>query len=112
MMSVVTVTSELNEPRNQKTYFSHIFNTDSTLNFKPLTKKAIFCGCTVRFVSDLVGHSNDRFSRDAAQLAITLKCLYTAHCMLHVIVCRLSQDQMTFLNLTDVMQLYIKCIMT
>ena len=29
------------------------------LNFKPLT---IFCGCTVRFVSDLVGNPEDQFS--------------------------------------------------
>ena len=33
---------------------------DST-NFKPL---ATICGCTARFVSDLVGNLEDRFSRE------------------------------------------------
>ena len=33
-------------------------------NFKPL---AIFCGCTARFVSDLVENPEDRFSHDEAQ---------------------------------------------
>ena len=33
------------------------------LNFKPLD---IFCGCVARFVSDLVGNPEDRFSHDAA----------------------------------------------
>ena len=37
----------------------------ATQNFKPL---AIFCGCTVRFVSDLVGNSEDRFSHNEAHL--------------------------------------------
>ena len=32
-------------------------------NFKPL---AIFCDCTARFVSDLVGNPEDPFSHDAA----------------------------------------------
>ena len=32
-------------------------------NFKPLT---IFCGCTTRFVSDLVGNLEDRFCFDTA----------------------------------------------
>ena len=35
------------------------------LNFKPL---AIFCGCTARFVSDLVGNPEDRLSHDEAQM--------------------------------------------
>ena len=34
-------------------------------NFKPLV---IFCGCAVRFVSDLAGNPEDRFSCDAAQI--------------------------------------------
>ena len=33
-------------------------------NFKPL---AIFCGCSVWFVSNLVGNPEDRFSRHLAQ---------------------------------------------
>ena len=35
------------------------------LNFKLLS---IFCGCTDRFVSDLVGNHEDRFSRVGAQI--------------------------------------------
>ena len=34
------------------------------LNFKPLS---IFCGCTARFVTDLVRNPEDRFSPDVAQ---------------------------------------------
>ena len=37
--------------------------------FKPL---AIFCGCTARFVSDLFGNPEDRFSCDAAQIMYEL----------------------------------------
>ena len=46
----------------------HIFYSPSTSyipNFKPL---AIFCGCTARFVSDMVGDLGDRFSHGTAQL--------------------------------------------
>ena len=45
--------------------------TDSTIplflksNFKPLS---IFCGCTARFVSDLVGNPEDRFSHNKAHI--------------------------------------------
>ena len=34
----------------------------------PLKRLAIFCGCAARFVSDLVGNPEDRFSHDAAYL--------------------------------------------
>ena len=38
--------------------------TDSTIrNFKPLV---IFCDCTARFVSNLVGNPEDRFSQNEA----------------------------------------------
>ena len=37
-------------------------------NFKSLT---IFCGCTARFVSDLVGNTEDRFSHNEAHLIHT-----------------------------------------
>ena len=33
---------------------------------------AIFCGCLARFVSDLVGTPEDRFSHDAAHFKLTL----------------------------------------
>ena len=35
-------------------------------NFKPL---AIFCSCTVWFVSNMVGNPEDRFSHDEAHIA-------------------------------------------
>ena len=38
-------------------------------NFKLL---AIFCGCTARFVSDLVGNPEDRFSQNEAHLKISI----------------------------------------
>ena len=31
---------------------------------------AVFCGCTARFVSELVENSEDRFSHDASQLFV------------------------------------------
>ena len=46
--------------QRQRLCFCYI---DST-KFKPL---ATFCGCTARFVSDLVGNPEDRFSRDVTQ---------------------------------------------
>ena len=49
-----------NRPKNQQNP-----STSYIRNFKPLT---IFCGCTVRFVWDLVGNSEDRFSHDEAQI--------------------------------------------
>ena len=33
---------------------------------------SLFCGCTARFVSDLVGNPEDRISRDAAQIYFTI----------------------------------------
>ena len=50
--------------------FGHIDSTIYFLNFKPLD---IFCGCTARFVSDLVGNPDDRFRRDAAKMSLVTK---------------------------------------
>ena len=36
--------------------------------YKPLT---IFCGCTARFVSDLVGNPKDRFSHDTTNIFLS-----------------------------------------
>ena len=44
--------------------------------FKPL---AIFCGCAARFLSDLVGNPEDRFSRNAA---------HKLHVSLQRVLCR------------------------
>ena len=46
--------------------------------FKSLT---IFCGCTARFVSDLVGNIKDRISHDVAQLLRFFKS--HAHLLVH-----------------------------
>ena len=37
-----------------------------SLNPKIQAPRAIFCGCTARFVSDLVGNPEDRFSQNEA----------------------------------------------
>ena len=46
--------------------------TDSTIPLLPIEKNfkllAILCGCTARFVSDLVGNPKDRFSHNKAQI--------------------------------------------
>ena len=45
--------------------------TDSTIrNFKPL---GIFCDCTARFMSELVGNPEDRFSQNEAQIGINMR---------------------------------------
>ena len=41
-------------------------NTDSTISLLLKSEISSFCGCTDRFVSDLVGIPEDRFSRVAA----------------------------------------------
>ena len=51
-------------------HYIHVEYSDNSFtsyirNVKPLI---IYCGCTVRFVSDLVGNPEERFSNDAAQL--------------------------------------------
>ena len=43
-------------------------STSTIQNFKPL---AIFCGCTARFVSDLVRNPKGRFSCDTAYISLT-----------------------------------------
>ena len=46
--------------------------TESTIirNFEPL---AIFCGCTARFLSNLVGNPEDRFSHNEAHMMVLIK---------------------------------------
>ena len=56
-----------NRTADQRLCFRYIGSSIPLLpifrNFKHL---AIFCGCTARFVSDLIGDSEDKFSHDAA----------------------------------------------
>ena len=58
-----------NREADQRLCFRYINSTIPLLSkseiFKPL---AIFCGCTARFVSDLVGNPEDRFSHNEAQI--------------------------------------------
>ena len=56
-----------NREADQRLCFRYIDSTISLQNFKPL---AIFCGCTARDVSDLVGNPEDRFSHNEAHLCI------------------------------------------
>ena len=57
--------------------------TDSTIpylskirDYKPL---AIFCICTARFVSDLVGNPEDRFSHNEAHMKVGFKGVIVMH---------------------------------
>ena len=56
-----------NREADQRLCFRYTDSPSSTYirNFKPL---AIFCGCTDRFVSYLVGHPEDRFSHNEAHI--------------------------------------------
>ena len=56
-----------NHAADQRLCFRYMDSTIPLLpkNFKPRT---IFCGCTARFVWDLVGNPEDRFSRNAAHI--------------------------------------------
>ena len=58
-----------NREADQRLCFRHIDSTIALLCkseiFKPL---AIVCGCAARFVSDLVGNPEDRFSHNEAHL--------------------------------------------
>ena len=61
---------ENKDAAGQRLCFRYIDSTITLLhiiiqNFQPL---AIFCGCTARFVSDLVGNPEDRFSHNEAQI--------------------------------------------
>ena len=56
-----------NREADQRLCFRYI---DSTMSLLPLSNLAFFCGCTARFVSDLVGNPDDRFSHVAAHLCI------------------------------------------
>ena len=70
-----------NREADQRLCFRYINSTIPFLSkseiFKPL---AIFCGCAARFVSDLVGNPEDRFSHNEAHI-IVAKC-YVFKCAL------------------------------
>ena len=68
-----------NKCADQQLCFHYIDRTVPLLpkirNFKSLV---IFCGCTARFVSDLVGNPEDRFLNDAANFIIPVRT-----CIMH-----------------------------
>ena len=60
-----------NKDPDQLRLFFHY--TDSTIPLLPIKIRnfkspAIFCGCTARFMSDLVGNPEDRFSHNEAHI--------------------------------------------
>ena len=50
--------------------------TDRTIPLLPKSEISSICGCTPRFVSDLVGNPEDRFSHNEAQLIFHIKCKF------------------------------------
>ena len=70
-MFCISESKSANCTADQRHCFRYAVGTIPVLpksDFKSLT---IFCGCTARFVSDLVGIPEDRFSHLAAQLCVT-----------------------------------------
>ena len=57
-----------NRTDDQRLCFRYIDSTIPLLSKSKIKPLAIFCGCTVRFVSDLVVNTEDRFSHNAAQI--------------------------------------------
>ena len=61
-----------NREADQRLCFRHI---DSTI---PLLSKSeilsLLCGCAARFVSDLVGNPEDRFSQNEAHITVSTFC--------------------------------------
>ena len=66
-----------NREADQHLCFRYMDSTIPLLSkSKNLKTLAIFCGCTARFVSDLVGNPEDRFYHNEAQMACS--ALYQA----------------------------------
>ena len=59
--------------------------TDSTIPLLPKYDKplAILCGCTARFVLDLVGNPEDRFSHNEAHLIVLLHKTFPSDVLLN-----------------------------
>ena len=67
---------------------SHRLDNLSTPKIRNCKHPAIFC-CTARFVSDLAGISEDRYSRDAAQMQLHMKshtniCCIRSNLLMHI----------------------------
>ena len=74
-----------NRTTDQRLCFRYM---DSTIPLLP-NFEAIFCGCTARFVSDLVGNPKDRFSHNEAQMMCTKQRLGSQF----YLICLKSLDQ-------------------
>ena len=61
---LITVQLNSNHTADQRHCFCYV---DSTIPILPKLE-INFCGCTARFVSDLVGNPEDRFSCDTAHI--------------------------------------------
>ena len=57
-------------------------------NFKPLV---IFCGCTARFVSDLVGNPEDQLSHNEAHMILLI--LMVINAKKHLVFCKMSMGK-------------------
>ena len=58
-----------NREADQRLCFRHMGSAIPLLSKSEISKPlAIFCGCAARFVYDLVGNPEDRFSQNEAQL--------------------------------------------
>ena len=58
-----------NREADQRLCFRYMDSTIPLLSKSEISKTlTIFCGCTARFVSDLVGNPEDRFSHNEAHM--------------------------------------------
>ena len=66
-----------NREADQRLCFGYIVQSLYFLNTKFQGSIAILCGCIARFVSDLVGNPEDRFSHNEAHIVLISKSLST-----------------------------------
>ena len=59
-----------NRKSDQRLCFRYIDSTIPLLPKYKISSLYIFCGCTVRFVWDLVGNPEDRFSQNEAHMSL------------------------------------------
>ena len=105
------VYTSLNRPSHEKTCFSYYVHTKAQISLclryidgtNPLHSKSefsiflvMFCVCTARFVSDLVGNTEDRFSHEAAR-----NYVYTVHVT--------NQNNRKVRTVIGVFGVYVKC---
>ena len=67
LKSLVIAKTQFENFTFSKLTFRETARLNRTNSFKPLVN---FCGCTVQFVLDLVGISDNRFSHDVAHIKV------------------------------------------